>query len=121
MRKLTFILLAILITYSCNMSDSAEKLPGGYLFIYEGGNQNRLIKNHHSVIDSGIVECKYKSHFLLVSLDTTYSRTPEQIEKRNLKYFAHNLSKDTIIQEISYENFQSLIKANSLETVDISK
>jgi len=104
------------------MSDSVEILPQGYEFVYEGGNQNRLIKNHKLIIDSGIVKCKYNDDYLLVSVDTTYSMNPDEIDKRNLQYFMQDLKRDTIIKKISFIDLQILIKKdNSIKDIDITK
>lgn len=109
------------------MSDNTEKLPAGYEFIYEGGNQNRVYrydKNNYSTfaIDSGVVDAKHNDNYLLVSVDTTYSMNPEKIDKINLKYFIHDLKRDTIIKKISFRDLQKLIKEDkSLEDIDITK
>lgn len=125
--KKIFVILCVDILISCNMSDNIEKFPEGYEFIHEGGNQNRLYlynRNNYSIfaIDSGIVDVKYNNNYLLVSVDTTYSMNPEKTDKRNLKYFIHNLKKDTIIKKISFADLQKLIKKDkSLEDIDITK
>ncbi|MCG7281610.1 hypothetical protein MHJ94_09935 [Chryseobacterium taklimakanense] len=109
------------------MSDNIEKLPAGYEYIHEGGNQNRIYrydKNNYSSfgIDSGVVDVKYNDNYLLVSVDTTYSMNPEKTDKKNLKYFIHDLKKDTIIKKISFIDLQKRIKKDkSLEDIDITK
>jgi len=108
--------------YSCNMSDNYEKLPfGGYEIDYEGGSQNRLLKKNKLIIDSGLVECKYNNAYMLISVDTTYSMSPKEKDKKNLKYFIQNLKKDTIIKEISYTDLQKIIKEKSLKDIDVTK
>ena len=109
------------------MSDNIEKLPAGYEYMHEGGNQNRIYrydKNNYSSfgIDSGVVDVKYNDYYLLVSVDTTYSMNPEKTDKRNLKYFIHDLKKDTIIKKISFVDLQKRIKKDkSLGDIDITK
>ncbi|QBO58398.1 hypothetical protein [Chryseobacterium salivictor] len=121
MKIIFFTVLLGLLLLSCNVSDSVEKLPEGYEFVYEGGNQNRLIKNHKLIIDSGVVECKYSDDYLLVSVDTTYSMNPENVDKRNLKYLFQNFKKDTAIHSISYNSLKLMIKDKSLENIDITR
>lgn len=120
MKKITIFILSIIL-YSCNFSDKAEKLPFGYEVLYEGGNQNRLLKNNDLVIDSGLVDCKFKKNYLLISVDTTYSITPDKINKKNLKYFVQNIKQDSTIKNVSYNNIQKVIKEKSLEDIDITK
>lgn len=110
-----------MILYSCNFSDKAEKLPAGYEVLYEGGNQNRLLKNNDLIIDSGLVDCKLKNNYLLISIDTTYSMTPDKINKKNLKYFVQNIKQDSTIKNVSYDGMQKIIKEKSLEDIDITK
>lgn len=125
--KNIFFVLSLGILISCNMSDNIEKLPAGYEYIHEGGNQNRIYrydKNNYSSfgIDSGVVDVKYNDNYLLVSVDTTYSMNPEKTDKKNLKYFIHDLKKDTIIKKISFIDLQKRIKKDkSLEDIDITK
>ncbi len=125
--KSIFFVLSLGILISCNMSDNIEKLPAGYEYIHEGGNQNRIYrydKNNYSSfgIDSGVVDVKYNDNYLLVSVDTTYSMNPEKTDKKNLKYFIHDLKKDTIIKKISFIDLQKRIKKDkSLEDIDITK
>lgn len=106
---------------SCNNSDKIEKLPAGYEVFYEGGGQNRLLKNNMLVIDSGLVECKYKNDFLLVSVDTTFSMVPKKVDKRILKYFIQNLKKDSSLKKISYKDLQRIIMIKSLEDINITE
>ena len=125
--KSIFFVLSLGILISCNMSDNIEKIPAGYEYIHEGGNQNRIYrydKNNFSSfgIDSGVVDVKYNDNYLLVSVDTTYSMNPEKTDKKNLKYFIHDLKKDTIIKKISFIDLQKRIKKDkSLEDIDITK
>lgn len=110
-----------MIVWSCNM-DNYEKLPfGGYEVQYEGGHNNRLLKNNELIIEKGLLDCKYNDDYMLVSVDTTYSMKPQEIKKSHLKYFIQNLKKDTIIKRICYRNLQKLIKERSLEDIDITK
>ena len=48
------------------------------------------LKNNELIIDSGLVECKFKNDYLLISVDTTYSMNPEKVSKKKLKYFIEN-------------------------------
>lgn len=107
---------------SCNMSDSYNKLPfGGYEVDFEGGNNNRLMKNNKMLIDSGLVDCKYNEKYLLISVDTTYSMEPEKIRKSDLHYFLQDIVNDTIIKKVSYSDLRKIIKEKSLEDIDITK
>lgn len=121
MKKTLFISMTQLLLYSCNMSDSVEELPQGYKAIYEGGNQNRLIKNNKFFIDSGMVDVKYNDTYLLVSVDTTYSMNPNSVNKRNLKYFIQDLKQDTILRGISYQKLQHIIEKEALSDLDITQ
>ncbi|KFF08096.1 hypothetical protein [Chryseobacterium luteum] len=121
MKKIIIIAISVSIIYSCNNSDRIEKLPSGYEVFYEGGSQNRLLKDNELIIDSGLVECKFKNDYLLVSVDTTYSMNPEKINKKNLKYFIQDFKKDNTIKRISYIDLQNIIKEKSLEEIDITK
>ncbi|MCQ9639359.1 hypothetical protein MP478_08125 [Chryseobacterium sp. WG14] len=121
MRNKIFIVITFFIIFSCNISDTYEKLPfGGYEIDFEGGSQNRLLKNNELIIDSGLVDCKYNDAYMLVSVDTTYSMKPEKKDKKNLKYFIQDLKKDTIIKKISYKDLQKIIKEKSLKDIDIT-
>jgi len=119
--KKTLIFTTLTTLISCNFSDKIEKIPDGYEIIYEGGNQNRLMKNNELIIDSGLVECKFKKDYLLISVDTTYSMHPEKLDKRNLKYFIQNIKKDSNIKKISYSTLQKIINEKSLNEIDITK
>lgn len=97
------------------MSDNTEKLPAGYEFIYEGGNQNRIYRydsNNYSTfaIDSGVVDAQYNDNYILISVDPSYSMNPETIDKKNLKYFIHDLKKNTIVKKISFTDLQKMLK-----------
>lgn len=120
MKKITIFILSIIL-HSCNFSDKAEKLPSGYEVLYEGGNQNILLKNNDLVIDSGLVDCKFKNNYLLISVDTTYSMAPGKINKKDLKYFVQNIKQDSTIKNVSYDGIQKIIKEKSLEDIDITK
>ncbi|KMQ63645.1 hypothetical protein ACM40_02270 [Chryseobacterium sp. BLS98] len=121
MRSIIFIVITFFIIFSCNISDSYEKLPfGGYEIDFEGGSQNRLLKNNELIIDSGLVDCMYNDVYMLVSVDTTYSMNPEKKDKKNLKYFIQDLKKDTIIKKISYKDLKKIIKEKSLKNIDIT-
>lgn len=121
MKNIIHIIFLLSLLSSCNMSDKYEKLPYGYEANFEGGRQNRLLRNNELVIDSGLVDCKYKNDYLLVSVDTTYSMNLEKISKKNLKYFVQDFKKDTTIKQISYSDLQKIIKEKSLEDIDITK
>lgn len=116
-----FITITFLTIFSCNNSDKVEKLPLGYEVLYEGGSQNRLLKNNELIIDSGLVDCKFKNDYLLISMDTTYSMNPQKINKKNLKYFIQDIKKDTILKEISFTGLLKIIKEKSLEDINITK
>ncbi|MBB6369654.1 hypothetical protein [Chryseobacterium shigense] len=114
-------LFVLTVVCSCNM-DNYAKLPfGGYGVDFEGGKNNRMMKNNMMIIDSGLVDCKYNDVYMLVSVDTTYSMNPHKVNKKNLKYFIQDLKKDTIIKKISYSDLQKIIKQKSLEEIDITK
>ncbi len=121
MRNIIITVFTLFIVSSCNMSDKYEKLPSGYEVSFEGGSQNRLLKDNELIIDSGLVDCKFKNDYLLVSVDTTYSMNPEKINKKNLKYFIQDLKKDNVLKQISYSDLQQMIKEKSLEEIDITK
>lgn len=121
MKNIIFITFILCILFSCNMSDKYEKLPSGYEVNFEGGSQNRLLRDNELIIDSGLVDCKFKNDYLLVSVDTTYSMNPEKINKENLKYFMQNFKKDKNLKKISYTDLQKIIKEKSLEDIDITK
>ncbi|UMQ44024.1 hypothetical protein MKS83_10035 [Chryseobacterium sp. Y16C] len=121
MKNIIVVVITFFILYSCNNSDKVEKLPSGYEVFYEGGSQNRLLKDNELIIDSGLVECKFKNNYLLVSVDTTYSMNPEKLNKKNLKYFIQDIKTDNTIRKISYKDLQAIIKEKSLSDIDITK
>ena len=45
-------IVVVLIFVGCSNSDYIKDAPLGYVFIFEGGNQNRVIKNNKTIIDS---------------------------------------------------------------------
>ncbi|GEN77360.1 hypothetical protein CHA01nite_31000 [Chryseobacterium hagamense] len=97
-------------------------MPLGYEFIFEGGNQNRLLKDNNLVIDSGLVDCKYNKYYIVVSVDTTFSDNPQKMPKSRLKYLIQNIKKDTVLNKISFSDLQKLIKRDkSLQDIDITK
>jgi len=103
------------------MSDSYQKLPfGGYEVNFEGGSNNRLIKNNEMLIDSGLVDCKYNERYLLISVDTTYSMEPRKLTKSSLQYFFQDIKNDTIIKIITYSELKKIIKEKSLDDIDIT-
>ena len=104
------------------MSDDYNKLPfGGYEVQFEGGSNNRLMKNNKMLIDSGLVDCKYNEKYLLISVDTTYSMEPNKIRKNQLQYFSQDILNDTIIKKVTYSQLRKIIKEKSLEDIDITK
>jgi len=121
MKKIIIIAITVSIICACNNSDRIEKLPSGYKVFYEGGSQNRLLKDNELIIDSGLVDCKFRNDYLLISVDTTYSMYPEKINKKNLKYLIQNIKTDNAVRNISYINLQKIIKAKSLQDIDITK
>ena len=121
MKNILIITIVIFIIYSCNNSDRIEKLPLGYEVLYEGGSQNRLLRDNELIIDSGLVDCKFKNDYLLISVDTTYSMSPEKVNKKNLKYLIQNIKTDNVVKKITYTNLQKIIKEKSLEDIDITK
>ncbi|WP_146943061.1 hypothetical protein [Chryseobacterium hagamense] len=116
------LIIVIFLLISCNNSDFTEKMPLGYEFIFEGGNQNRLLKDNNLVIDSGLVDCKYNKYYIVVSVDTTFSDNPQKMPKSRLKYLIQNIKKDTVLNKISFSDLQKLIKRDkSLQDIDITK
>lgn len=101
---------------SCNFSDSAENAPMGYIFIIEGGNQNRVIKNDELIIDSGLVEYKYSDKYIIFSVDTTYSMNPKKIRKDSLLYYLHDVEKDEFLKRLSYGKLKKIVKERGLDS-----
>ena len=109
---------------SCNfpMSDSDQELTNNYMFSYEGGRQNRIVRNNQFVIDSGAVSASFNEDFIFFSEDTTYSMEPKKVSKNLLQYYIHNIKKDTLSKALSYSFFKEFIKKNKIdEDLDISK
>ncbi|MEO4004071.1 hypothetical protein [Flavobacterium sp. CAU 1735] len=78
--KRALIISTAITLLSCNTSDNYYKLPfGGYEVDFEGGSNNRLMKNNELLINSGLVDCKYNEKYLLISVDTTYSMEPKKV------------------------------------------
>lgn len=127
-KKLTaiIIILAIIIGFfiiiiNYNFSDFEEKGPSNYSYIFEGGNQNRVMKDNKLIIDSGAVDFKYNDNYVVFSVDTTYSLQPNEISKLNLKYYIYDVKKNLLIKNIDFIKFQKLIHEKSLEEIDITK
>lgn len=121
MKKTITIIIILLFFISCNMSDSYQQLPfGGYEVNFEGGSNNRLMKNNEMLIDSGLVDCKYNKKYLLISVDTTYSMEPKKVIKSKLQYFLQDIKNDTIIKKIAYSELKKIIKEKSLQDIDIT-
>lgn len=104
---------------SCNFSDSAKNAPMGYVFIIEGGNQNRVIRNNELVIDSGLVEYKYDDKYIIFSVDTTYSMNPKKMRKDSLLYYLHDVEKEEFLECLSYEELKKVIKERGLDSKGI--
>lgn len=117
----TFVLLLGAVLYSCNNSDYIQNMPKGYIFIYEGGNQNRILRNNLSVIDSGVVDCKFNSNFIVFAVDTTYSMDPLNVPKENLQYYIHNVSRDSLSEPLNLNSFRKMLNLLDDDDLDLSK
>lgn len=115
------IVAILFLNIGCNGSDKLEKLPFDYEFIIEGGNQNRVMRNNSTIIDSGLVDYKYSNNYIVFSVDTTYSMNPKKIDKNELVYYFHDLKRDTLFEKISYKEFKKIVDEISLKELDISK
>ena len=51
----------------------SKKLPWDMYLYFEGGNQNRVIKNNKTIIDSGVIDFKFNKDYIVFSVDTTFS------------------------------------------------
>lgn len=98
------------------MIDTLNEYGGKEYPVLEKGKSYKL-----TVKMDGVVDVKYNENYLLISVDTTYSMNPENIDKKTLKYFIHNLKRDTIIKKISYFDLRKIIKEKSLEDIDLTK
>lgn len=110
-------IIIALIFVGCSNSDYIKEAPLGYVFIFEGGNQNRIIKNNKPIIDSGVVDFKFNKDYIVFSVDTTFSNKQE---KKVLLYYIHDVKKDYLYKKMNMEVFKKFIKKNSLDDLDIT-
>ncbi|WP_326981919.1 hypothetical protein VUJ46_17030 [Chryseobacterium sp. MYb264] len=115
------LIIGFLISINYNLSDFTEEGSANYSFVFEGGNQNRIMKDNELIVDSGAVDFKYNDNYVAFSVDTTYSNKPQEISKSNLKYYLYDIKKDILNKEINIYEFRNLIKEKSLEDIDITK
>lgn len=123
MRKTFLLVVLTLILISCNFqaNDFEEDLTNKYQFIHEGGNQDRVIRDNKLVIDSGAVRASFNDDFIFFSEDTTYSMEPKKVSKKILRYYIHDIKKDTLSKPLSYNYFKNFIAKNKIEKdIDIS-
>lgn len=104
-----------------NFSDFREKGPSGYVFIFEGGKQNAIMRNNELVIDSGAVDFKYNKNYVVFSVDTTYSIKPQEINKSQLKYYLFEVKTNVLKENIKFDEFKMLVKEKSLDDINITK
>lgn len=113
--------MLLLICNSCNNSDSNKNAPGNYVFIEEGGCQNRVMQNNKLIIDSGAVDFKFNKDFIVFSKDTTYSMNPSKIKKSDLIYYIYDVKKNILYREMTINEFKRIINNKDFENLDISK
>lgn len=109
---------------SCNfpISDSDEELPNNYMFSYEGGRQNRIVRDNQFILDSGAVSASFNDKYIFFSEDTTYSMEPKKVSKKILRYYICDIKKDTLSKPLDYNYFKKFIYQNKInEDLDISK
>lgn len=113
--KTTILILALTIV-SCNFqaTDFSEDLPQNYQFIYEGGSQNRILRDNEAIIDSGVVNFSYDDNFIFFSVDTTYSMKQDKIGKEKLVYYVHDIKKDTLSKPVNYRFVKNFILKNKI-------
>lgn len=110
-------IVVVLIFVGCSNSDYIKDAPLGYVFIFEGGNQNRVIKNNKTIIDSGVVNFKFNKDYIVFSVDTTFSNKQN---KEVLLYYIHDIKKDHLYRNMNMKEFKKIIKKNSLDDLDIT-
>jgi len=118
---LSLFIVFVIVTANGNFSDFREKGPSGYVFIFEGGKQNAIMRNNKLVIDSGAVDFKYNKNYVVFSVDTTCSMKPQEINKSQLKYYLFEVKTNVLKENIKFDEFKTLVKEKSLEDIDITK
>ncbi|WP_172284393.1 hypothetical protein [Chryseobacterium sp. LAM-KRS1] len=118
---LSLLIIFLIVTTNYNFSDFTEKGPSGYVFIFEGGKQNSIMKDDKLIIDSGAVDFKYNNNYITFSVDTTYSMKPQEVSKSKLAYYLYDVKKNVLNKEIGFDELKNLIKEKSLEDIDITK
>lgn len=123
--KKAFLISVLILTFtSCNFqaSDSIEDLSNKYQFIEEGGSLNMVLRDNEAVIDSGAVSASFNDDYIFFSEDTSYSMEPKKVSKKLLRYYIHNIKKDTLSKPLNYKFFSEFIRKNKIdEDLDISK
>lgn len=63
MKNRFIILLFLIITISCNMSDSSEELPGDYTYVHEGADYNFIFGKNE--IYANVIDYKFDDNYIL--------------------------------------------------------
>jgi len=115
MKKIILVLALALVACNFQAADFTQDLPEKYQFIYEGGSQNRVLRDNVLIIDSGAVNFTFNDKFIFFSVDTTYSMEPKKIAKEKLIYYIHNIEKDTFSKAINYNFIKKVIAKNKVD------
>ncbi|RXR35417.1 hypothetical protein EQG68_00550 [Flavobacterium piscinae] len=64
MKKIIFIIILTFVSCNFPLSDTEQELPNNYMFSYEGGRQNRIVKENQFVIDSEAVSASFDDKYI---------------------------------------------------------
>jgi hypothetical protein len=114
MKKLILIFTSFFF-FNCNVTNQVYELPRGYIFYKGGGSTNCMLRNHEMIIKGGVVDYSYNYDYVFFSADDTKSTDPLKISKSLLKYYIHDIKKDTLYKSVSYQVFNSFLNKNKID------
>lgn len=104
--------VALVLLTNCNMSDYMKDLPGGYIYIHEGGCANNLLSNSKKVPDIiiGILDLKYNKRFINVSRVDSSLCYENSYKESDKQFYIIDIRNDTAYGPMVKKNFDSLAK-----------
>lgn len=114
MRKLILIFTSFFF-FNCNVTNQEYELPSGYIFYKGGGSTNCMLRNQEIIIEGGVVDYSYNDAYIFFSVDETKSKAPLKTPKSLLKYYIHDIKKDTLYKSVSYQVFNSFLNKNKID------
>lgn len=113
MRKLILIFTSFFF-FNCNVTNQEYELPSGYIFYKGGGSTNCMLRNHEIIIEGGVVDYSYNDAYIFFSVDETKSKDPLKTSKSLLKYYIHDIKKDTLYKSVRYQVFNDFLNKNKI-------